>query len=634
MLRRFTVSRASGSAAFGRVPKRFATPNHAYRLYSNGQAPKKNRGILRGLLKVGAVAIAIPVGYLATFFIYDYTTYKDGPLEIQCDIPIGALDLRRGGPKNLPIAEAWIDDNELEHDSDRPHLVIVGSGWGAIACMRNIDTKKYNVTMVSPTNHFLFTPLLPSAAVGTLSLESLMEPVRDLCRKRHVRFIAAAADDIHLEDRLLEVRSDSPTNDSVHFYIPYDEIVFATGAKSNTHGVPGLENTFPFKTALDAQEVKEAICRNLEMAALPSTSEEERKRLLSFVVCGGGPTGVEVAAEIYDLLREDVIQRFPTLLLNNSSVHIIQSRSSILNTYDEKISDFAMQRFARDGIDLQVNSRVEEVRPGSVLYSQRLPDGTKQIFELPSGLTLWTTGITTTRFTQKVSKMLSEFQHNKRALETDSYCRVIGAPPGVYAIGDCATIRTDLVADLKNIMVKHAKKRHGTSSGYIDTLTVQQAVSIIDRMVAEEPQAGHILKTMRERLLHDRRPDESLNYDQVIKALQDANAKVVSLPATAQRAHQQGEYIAQKLNSLGGNLEDHLFKPFAFKNLGSMAYVSNGAIIDTGRFQFLGGVLAMYAWRSAYMSMTVTPRARLHMAFDWMYRGLFGRQIYLHDRQK
>lgn len=586
------------------------------------------------LLRLGAVAVAIPVGYLAFFFLYDATTYKDGPLEVECDIPLSALHLRRGGPKNLPIAESWIDDRELGNDSDRPNLVIVGSGWGAISCMRSIDTTKYNVTMVSPTNHFLFTPLLPSAAVGTLSLDSLMEPVRDMCRKRGVRFVSAAADDIDFEDRLLEVRSDSPNGDSVHFYIPYDEIVFATGAKSNTHGVPGLQYTYAFKTALDAQEVKEAICRNLEMAALPSTSEEERKRLLSFVICGGGPTGVEVAAEVYDLLREDVIRKYPSLLLNNSSVHIIQSRSAILNTYDEKISEFAMQRFARDGIDLQLNSRVEEVRPGSVLYSQRLSDGTKQIYELPSGLTLWTTGITTTRFTQKLCEKLPEFQHNKRALETDSYCHVIGAPAGVYAIGDCATIRTDLAADLKKIMVKHAKKRHGTSSGYIDRLTVKQAISIIDRMIAEEPQAGYILKTMRERLLHERPQDEELSYDQTVAALQDANAKVVSLPATAQRAHQQGEYIAQKLNALTDNQDERMYRPFAFKNLGSMAYVSNGAIIDTGRFQFLGGVLAMYAWRSAYMTMTVTPRARLHMAFDWMYRGLFGRQIYLHDRQK
>lgn len=585
-------------------------------------------------MRFSAIAIAIPIGYLVTFFIYDSTTYKAGPLEAQCDVPVDALTLKRGGPKNLPIVEAWIDDRDLNHDSNLPHLVIVGSGWGAIACMRHIDPNKYNITMVSPTNHFLFTPLLPSAAVGTLSLDSLMEPVRDMCRKNRTRYVAAAANDINFDDRLLEVRSDSVDGGSVNFYIPYDEIVIATGAKANTHGVRGLEYCHQFKTALDAQNLKESICRNLEMASLPSTSEEERKRLLSFVICGGGPTGVEVAAEIYDLLREDIIERFPKLLINHSSVHIIQSRSAILNTYDEKISEFAMDRFARDGIDLQVNARVEEVRPGSVLYSQRMPDGSKQVFELPSGLTLWTTGITTTRFTQKVRDKLKEAQRNLRALETDSYCHVIGAPGGVYAIGDCATVRTDLVANLQKIMARHAQKRHGSDTGFIDKLSVSQALSILDRMITEEPQASHILKMMRDDLIHARHPDEVIDYNTAVHQLEDANTRVVSLPATAQRAHQQGEYIAKKLNALKGETDDHLYKPFVYKDLGSMAYVSNGAIIDAGKFQFLGGVLAMYAWRGAYMSMTVTPRARLHMAFDYLYRGLFGRQIYLHDRQK
>lgn len=79
----------------------------------------------------------------------------------------------------------------------------------------------------------------------------------------------------------------------------------------------------------------------MELACLPTTTDEERKRLLSFVVCGGGPTGVEFAAELYDLLNEDLIQKFPKILRNEISVHVIQSRSHILNTYDEALSLYA-----------------------------------------------------------------------------------------------------------------------------------------------------------------------------------------------------------------------------------------------------------------------------------------------------
>ena len=80
---------------------------------------------------------------------------------------------------------------------------------------------------------------------------------------------------------------------------------------------------------------------NLEDAALPTTTPEERKRLLSFVICGGGPTGIEMAAEIFDVLNEEVGKYFPKLLRKEISVHVIQSRDHILNTYSEKISEYA-----------------------------------------------------------------------------------------------------------------------------------------------------------------------------------------------------------------------------------------------------------------------------------------------------
>lgn len=79
----------------------------------------------------------------------------------------------------------------------------------------------------------------------------------------------------------------------------------------------------------------------MELACLPTTSDEERRRLLSFVISGGGPTGVEFAAELYDLLNEDLMKTFPKILRNEISVHVIQSRGHILNTYDEALSTYA-----------------------------------------------------------------------------------------------------------------------------------------------------------------------------------------------------------------------------------------------------------------------------------------------------
>jgi NADH:ubiquinone reductase (H+-translocating) len=113
------------------------------------------------------------------------------------------------------------------------------------------------------------------------------------------------------------------------------------GSTSNSHGVKGLENCHMLKTIDDARKIKNKVTDNMELACLPTTSDEERKRLLSFVICGGGPTGVEFAAELYDLLNEDLRKNFPKILRNEISVHVIQSRSHILNTYDEALSKYA-----------------------------------------------------------------------------------------------------------------------------------------------------------------------------------------------------------------------------------------------------------------------------------------------------
>lgn len=110
---------------------------------------------------------------------------------------------------------------------------------------------------------------------------------------------------------------------------------------SNPHGVEGLEYCHSLKSIDDARQIKNKVLENMEIACLPTTSDEERKRLLSFIVCGGGPTGVEFAAELFDLLNEDLLHAFPKILRNEISVHILQSQSHILNTFDEGLSKFA-----------------------------------------------------------------------------------------------------------------------------------------------------------------------------------------------------------------------------------------------------------------------------------------------------
>jgi NADH dehydrogenase FAD-containing subunit len=204
-----------------------------------------------------------------------------------------------------------------------------------------------------------------------------------------------------------------------------DKLVIAVGSSSSTHGVPGLEHAFQLKTVPDAQAIRRRIIDNLELASLPTTTAEMRKRLLSFVVCGGGPTGVEFAAELADMMSEDGISyvsffsspcpalarelfadaspqitppsaQYPKLLRQEMSIHIIQSRDHILNTYSEKISEYAEAKFKREDINVVVNARVQKVTPDSVTVSvkdPKDPDAKPKILDIPSGFTLWSTGI-------------------------------------------------------------------------------------------------------------------------------------------------------------------------------------------------------------------------------------------------
>lgn len=133
----------------------------------------------------------------------------------------------------------------------------------------------------------------------------MLEPIRKIVSRIRGHFLEGTAVDIDLDNKLLEVQG---SNGESNFYVPYDKLVLAVGSTSMTHGVQGLENTYQLKTIQDAMNIKRQVTQNVEKACLPTTTPEERKQLLSFVVCGGGPTGVEFAAELSDWVNEDLVK--------------------------------------------------------------------------------------------------------------------------------------------------------------------------------------------------------------------------------------------------------------------------------------------------------------------------------------
>lgn len=579
---------------------------------------------------------------VAAFFLYDASTYREDLSYRDIQVSAIALTPRIGGPKNLPIAEVLVDDDdctEMQNQKYKPKLVVLGGGWGSVALLKTLNPGEYHVTLVSPTNYFLFTPMLPSATVGTLEFRSLVEPIRRIVMKVRGHFIRAKAEDIEFSEKLVELSQIDGNGKEVHFYLPYDKLVIGVGSTTNPHGVKGLENCNFLKDIDDAQKIKNKILSNLEDACLPTTTDTERRRLLSFVVSGGGPTGVEFAAELFDLLNEDLTQLFPKILRNEISVHLIQSRGHILNTYDEALSKYAEARFARDQVEILTNSRVKEVEKDKIIFTQKGPNGETVTKELPMGFCLWSTGVSQTEFCQKVSAALGSVQTNVHALETDSHLRLNGTPLGdVYAIGDCSTVQNNVADHLVTFLRTMAWEKGADPETM--QITFGEWREVASKVRKRFPQAADHLKRLDKLFqAYDKDQSGTLDFGELRELLTQIDSKLTSLPATAQRAHQQGQYLGHKFNKLAraapglsmndirdGDVDEAVYKAFEYHHLGSLAYIGNSAVFDLGNgWSLTGGLWAVYAWRSVYFAQSVSLRTRILLAMDWSKRALFGR---------
>jgi len=205
------------------------------RLLSTKSLPLDRGPVLRFLYRFFAFTglfILASGGLVFAFFVYDATTYKDNATI--SDIPVNehALSPKRGGPKDLPIASVLVDDEdspEMAAQRDKPKMVILGTGWGSVALLKSLHAGDYHVTVVSPVNHFLFTPMLPSATVGTLEFRSLVEPVRRIVQRVRGHFLQAEAESVDFSEKLVEVSQVDSNGDKVHFYLPYDKLVIGVG---------------------------------------------------------------------------------------------------------------------------------------------------------------------------------------------------------------------------------------------------------------------------------------------------------------------------------------------------------------------------------------------------------------------
>lgn len=226
----------------------YPSSNHARIGSTTTRAPKVPQNpvvwfCIRCAAWLGTSVVVVGLGVVG-FFLYDASTYKDEADIGEIRVSDLALNPPRGGPKNLPVAEVLIDDNdteEMESLLEKPKLVILGAGWGSVALLKHLNPE-YHVTVIAPQNYFLFTPMLPSATVGTLEMRSLVEPIRRIIARVKGHFIRAKAEDVDFSNKLVEVSQTDANGNESRFYVPYDKLVIAVGSTTNPHGVKGLEH--------------------------------------------------------------------------------------------------------------------------------------------------------------------------------------------------------------------------------------------------------------------------------------------------------------------------------------------------------------------------------------------------------
>ncbi|GAX23811.1 NADH dehydrogenase [Fistulifera solaris] len=482
-------------------------------------------------------------------------------------------------------------------NSQKERIVILGSGWGSISFLKDIDTDLYDVTVVSPRNHFVFTPMLAGASVGTVEFRSICEPIREINLKAN--YLEAIATDIDTEKKIVSCESVFCEGNSCaieDFSIPYDRLIVTVGAQTNTFGIPGVRERCNFlKQIEDARRIRASIVNCFERANLPGLSDEEREQNLTFAVIGAGPTGIEFAAELRDFVEQDGPKYYPRLL-KYVRIKIIEASSTVLAPFDKSLQEEAILQMNKSVLikdpevrnllperfkltELLLDSSVKEVGEDTIF----LNDGTK----VPYGMAVWAAGNGPLPITLSLIDKMGEEQTKQQdvargRLAIDPWMRVIGSEGQILAFGDCSCIT-----------------------------------------------AGQ-------------------------------------LPATAQVASQQGEYLANLMNRKyefsPPRSEDGIFpppkkdpvrtessfsdaiasfainnseyaKPFQFLNLGILAYTGGGSalaqVTPAPNAESIKGTgkIGNAVWRSVYLSKQVSWRNRLLVLNDWTKRQLFGRDV-------
>ena len=309
---------------------------------------------------------------------------------------------------------------EIPTNTDGPLIVVVGGGFGGLAVVQSLKRAKARVILISKANHFLFQPLLYQVATSMLGPADIITPLRQMFSKqRNVTVALGEVVGVDVSTRHVLLNYLNHRAEPLNF----DYLVFATGA---SHNYFGHEEFAPFapglKEAINATTIRDRILRAFEFAEIEDDPEKHRD-LLTFVLVGGGPTGVELAGAIAELRRYTLSSDFRRVKPESARIILVQSGSRILPSFHEDLAKAAHRHLEEMGVEIRTGAKVTQVdAQGVIVNGERIPSRT----------VIWTAGVTPS----PVGKWLGA-PLEKGRVKVDSHCEVPGHP-GIFVVGDTA----------------------------------------------------------------------------------------------------------------------------------------------------------------------------------------------------
>lgn len=303
------------------------------------------------------------------------------------------------------------------------HIVIVGAGFGGVKAASQLAAENVKITIIDKESFHLFQPLLYQIATAELAGQEICYPIRAFFRKNaNVDFLNATVTGFDAEKKLVKTSEGD---------VAYDVLLLAAGATTNFFGMENVERlAYPMKTLQEALSLRDRILTMFERAERCEDAEE-RKRMLTFVIVGGGPTGVELAGALSELVNKVMIDDYRRINFREVEIVLVEAMGSLLPMMPEPLRDETAQVLRqRLSVDVRFNAQVMDY-DGKVL---RFKDGS----EIPTETVIWAAGV---KAVPVIATLGAETDRSGRVL-VDEFLRVKGMRD-IYAIGDCANFMQD-----------------------------------------------------------------------------------------------------------------------------------------------------------------------------------------------